>query len=564
MRNLQTAVLLTGVNQTDHIKQFETLSLQIANNCSSIVTILQSRDCPTVKSAVEALVAGFISQDEDLPKLKKNQLTIPVLEAWYDEQNAKPSLVVMIADFELFNATCIQELISILCSCASRLPLVVVLGIATSFTTLHSVLPSHISNKLDSNVFQSDSSTSMLNRILEEVILTHHSPFHLSGKSFKILLDIFLFYDYSLHSFIQGYKLFMLEHFSTRPLSARLHRLDPETACFLTREECNVIRSSCLSFRSYVDSQQNAQNRIDLISNDDYLRGKMTARVFRIERHWFQFFWSLRLLTVLLEDLPRNELGKLLRELYPICVTSNVTQQEEYKECFKLLKFSSKDKFLAKMDKIIAITEKFLADDSMEKPQKVNLNKVEKNFRELRERIEKAGMSPTKAEAPKAPSTPTTEVSKKGTMSRQAMMEKLKESAKNNQQRVLVDYEVQLNDCVNYLNQVMTNYLRPISEAPPLHEFSVFTDSHSVRRQIVGAPRGALHNALSNPQHYLQCSCCAMSEGDRILPTLPDIAIGYKLHLECNKFINLYDWLQAFAMVIETNEDEDDISPEIQ
>lgn len=32
---------------------------------------------------------------------------------------------------------------------------------------------------------------------------------------------------------------------------------------------------------------------------------------------------------------------------------------------------------------------------------------------------------------------------------------------------------------------------------------------------------------------------------------LPDIAIAYQLHLECGKLINLHDWLQAFASVVE-------------
>ncbi|CRK91234.1 CLUMA_CG004916, isoform A [Clunio marinus] len=63
----------------------------------------------------------------------------------------------------------------------------------------------------------------------------------------------------------------------------------------------------------------------------------------------------------------------------------------------------------------------------------------------------------------------------------------------------------------------------------------------------MGIPRGALHQALSNPHIYMQCSCCKIPEQERILPSLPDISIVYKLHLECNKFIN-----------------EDHISPEVQ
>lgn len=566
-RNLQTAVLLTGVNQTDHFKQFVTLSKQIANNCPSTIVILQSRDCPTVKSAVESLVDGIINQDDEAPhKFKKNQLTLPVLKSWFDHRHGssevKPTVVIMLADFEQFNVNVMQELISILCSYTDRLPFVLLLGIATAFKALHNVLPSNVTNRMDVNVFQSDSSTEMLNKILDEVILTHRSPFQLSGKSFKILMDIFLFYDYSLHSFLNGYKMFMLEHFFTRPLSANFnsHKFDG-----LSHEDCETIRRSSPSFRAFVEAEENPETRIELITSDSYLMVKLRGRMLRLERYWAQFFCHLRILAILLEDLPRNELGKLLRELYPICVASDVTTLDEYKECFKLLRFTSKEKFLAKLEKILEVFQLF-DDDTLIESQKKNLTKVEENILYFYDKIKAAGMSPQKEAAKAPPTTPKTpsETIKKGAASRQEMMEKLKESAKNNPTRVLTAYERCLWDCLEYMNGLMQRHLQPVSHAPPFHEFTVFTDCQSVRRQIVGAPRGALHNALSNSQFYLQCECCAMPENEQILPTLPDIAIAYKLHLECNKFINLYDWLQAFAMVIETNEDEDDISPEIQ
>ena len=196
---------MTGVNQIDHFKQLDLLSQKISNNCFSIVTILKSRDCSNIKYTIESLVAGLIygqvNDDENIHvKLKKKQLTLSVLEAWYKNQfgsaEQKPKLTIILADFEQFPPHVMQDLVSILCSYSSRLPLVLVIGLATAFKTLHSVLPFHITNKISVNIFQAESSSCMLNRILDEVILTHHCPFFLSGKSFKILLDIFLFYDY--------------------------------------------------------------------------------------------------------------------------------------------------------------------------------------------------------------------------------------------------------------------------------------------------------------------------------------------------------------------------------
>lgn len=56
---------------------------------------------------------------------------------------------------------------------------------------------------------------------------------------------------------------------------------------------------------------------------------------------------------------------------------------------------------------------------------------------------------------------------------------------------------------VSYLEEMFSKGLQP-PHAQPFHEIVFFSDVASVRKQIVGSPRGALHTALSNPVHYLQ------------------------------------------------------------
>ncbi|XP_033253623.1 origin of replication complex subunit 3-like [Drosophila miranda] len=94
-------------------------------------------------------------------------------------------------------------------------------------------------------------------------------------------------------------------------------------------------------------------------------------------------------------------------------------------------------------------------------------------------------------------------------------------------------------------HQRLQTNLRALSEAPPLHELFVFSDITTVRRNIIGAPRAALHTALNNPHFYMQCQCCVLREQTQLMGTLPDLSVVYKLHLECGRMINLFDWLQA-------------------
>jgi hypothetical protein len=39
-----------------------------------------------------------------------------------------------------------------------------------------------------------------------------------------------------------------------------------------------------------------------------------------------------------------------------------------------------------------------------------------------------------------------------------------------------------------------------------------------------------------------------------ILPTQPDTCILYQLHLECGRWINLYDWFVSFRAILDRNE----------
>jgi origin recognition complex subunit 3 len=381
-----------------------------------------------------------------------------------------------------------------------------------------------------------------------------------------VLVDIFLFYDYSLHSFVQGFKTFMLEQFQTNNFSSIFSpegKMYDGLIDFLTQEDCENIRKNCMTFRRHVEQLEDAQARINLIKNDDELRKLLMKQKLRIYRFFFNFFSCLQMLAVLIEDLPRNNLGTLPRELYPVCAAEEIVKNEEYQECFKYLRFTSKDQFIAKLSRVIKILETALSDTTISDSGKSKFNRVLEKLKEHREKISNAGMSPIKIDQ-QVKSTPT-DASKKGGMSRQQMMEKLKESAMSNTPRMVIEYEKLLVECLDYLHHVFGSNLIPFSKGPTFIELFVFSDYSSIRRQIVGAPRGAIHNALSNPHHYLQCKCCELGEHEQILPSMPDICIAYKLHLECNKFINLYDWLQAFSMVVDSNEDEEEsIKPEIQ
>jgi len=62
--------------------------------------------------------------------------------------------------------------------------------------------------------------------------------------------------------------------------------------------------------------------------------------------------------------------------------------------------------------------------------------------------------------------------------------------------------------------------------------------------------RMRVHLALATPSKYLNCKCCQVKPTE-LKSSLPPISMAYKLHLECSKMINVYDWLQSYQSVRE-------------
>lgn len=132
---------------------------------------------------------------------------------WYDTRcgslsaGERPQLIVMMPDFEGFDSEVLQNLILVLHGYRESLPFVFVFGVATSFGAIHETLPFNVTNKITVKVFQADASPVVLNKVIDHVLLALDCPFHLSGTTFRMLTDIFLFYDFSVHGFVQGFKV---------------------------------------------------------------------------------------------------------------------------------------------------------------------------------------------------------------------------------------------------------------------------------------------------------------------------------------------------------------------
>lgn len=69
--------------------------------------------------------------------------------------------------------------------------------------------------------------------------------------------------------------------------------------------------------------------------------------------------------------------------------------------------------------------------------------------------------------------------------------------------KVESEFEMIRTRFVSYLGEMFAEGLQP-PFTQTFHEILFFSDVASVKKQIVGSPRGAVHTALSNPVQYLQ------------------------------------------------------------
>ncbi|KAI8428881.1 hypothetical protein MSG28_007518 [Choristoneura fumiferana] len=537
---IPSATLLTGVNQPDHVSQFEALIHKIRDEVTPHTAMVNSQDASTIKHLVENTVWQLIndheildasaieSEDETTPtkKLKKNQCTMTTLQNWYRSKylNSSPkkkhtvsmrSLVIIIPDFESFNCNVLQDFVMIISSYLSSLPIVFVFGVATSVSALHKSFPYHVSSKLLIKVFHSHSSPVYMNQVLEDIFLNYTSPLHLSGKAFELLTDVFLFYDFSVTGLIQSIKYCMMEHYYCDNVkSLCCERSNIENAVFkLCAEDLEAIRQ-LPSFRPYLESQP-FQTKISLFENDDFFKDVLCTELNRRHNYLQSFYLSVRVLAAFLKDLPKNVIGKTVREIYTKCVGEFICQSLTFKECMQLINFQSQVKLIDSIKGAL----KVIGTEFASSPTKKNTTKTafDDNIGENFTKTVRIHLLTFLGQLQNASTEATilTQTADEAEYDMEVVpgnRYKLKEQLlrATRVDKVQSEFEMIRARFVSYLEEMFAEGLQP-PFTQTFHEILFFSDVASVKKQIVGAPRGAVHTALSNPVQYLQIVIAALA-----------------------------------------------------
>ncbi|KAJ7174343.1 origin recognition complex subunit 3 N-terminus-domain-containing protein [Mycena filopes] len=183
----------------------------------TVVNHLYANDCTNITSAMKSLIGGFI----DPPKRKPTSLALydlALLQAWYDAtEDPRPNLVVLLHNFEQFDANIVQDMLYICSLQISRLPLTFMMSFSTPSPPayLQAALTRATLALLRVYHFSVPSGSEVLNTLL---LKTFFDP----------AVELLLFPGPTLFEFIEDYyathstsldAIAHLKHYTTEPLS---------------------------------------------------------------------------------------------------------------------------------------------------------------------------------------------------------------------------------------------------------------------------------------------------------------------------------------------------------
>ncbi|XP_030303248.1 origin recognition complex subunit 3 isoform X6 [Calypte anna] len=561
-REIPTAALILGVNVTDHDLTFRSLSEVLQNNISPYVALLEAKDCPGIKNLIQKLMGQLMNcyvdvEDEDYVQVSQKRIRCSMnsIITWYESVTKKtestalsekgtsssrhwqsPPVVVIFKDMESFTTKVLQDFIVISSQHIHELPLVLIFGIATSPMIIHSLLPHSVSSLLCIELFQSLSCKEHLSTVIDQVLLPTDFPFKLGEKVLQVLINVFLYHDFSVQNFIKGFQLCLVEHFYSQPLSVLCCQKEDtkKRVNSLTHEQCENVRR-LPSFRSYVESQA-SEKQVALLTEDNILKGIIQKLLEDLNVYHQNYLPVLRCLHVFTSSLPKYPLGKQIRELHCACLENKVWETKEYESSLQLARMLNKSDLVTMLQQCVEI---FVSSSGKE------FDKTVEKLKEFLTQFQKLEVEEAFQERDVSVS-PQKELQKKTDLYHlQKTLLELKDSRRS---KKLTKFEMLRFEVVDYIDSLVRNYLIP-AHHKTLHEIVYFNRASVLREHLNAAPRTALHTALNNPYSYLK-NQALKSEGGSISNKAPDICIVYKLHLECGRLINLVDWLEAFSTVV--------------
>ncbi|KAJ9179788.1 hypothetical protein P3X46_008110 [Hevea brasiliensis] len=527
-------VLTKNMEFVDDLLTFEELGLHLKSQGYHVAN-LSSLDF-SVKNGIGGCLRSLLRQ---LVMVTLDAHDISVLATWYREQgNCNNPVVIIIDDLERCCGKVLSDFIIMLSEWVFKIPVILIMGVATTLDALRNTLPSNVLHHLCPCKFILGSPSERMDAIVKAVLVKQCSGFRIGHKVAVFMRNYFVSQDGTITSFIRALKIACAQHFSMEPLSFILLR-------FLLEEDSQVLQGENYGLPPEVLLER----AFDLPS----YRNKIAERNFDTLFHGLselkklQNQWSTVLLCM-------HEAGKCdkiqLLDLFcealdPESGILRVSDTRKGLQKDSTVSPSNKDmhKKYASLQKGGFICQAIRKVRDLPAMQLCTLlkgwEKHTVDIPEIHDKVKEL-LSLVKFEDSKSLKRDLIEMSKRPASWSHLNLEKDSKAASEKAAR-LAEFMV-------------GKYMQPL-ECIAFHEVVCFKNVDKLQAALIGDPRRRIQVDLLEFHNIIQCSCCRR-HGNTLLPSMHDSSIMHTLAQEHGDLINLHDWYQSFKMVILSSSDK--------
>ncbi|KAJ2882670.1 Origin recognition complex subunit 3, partial [Coemansia asiatica] len=601
------AVVFSGVNTGDHSNLFQTLQDQLVSG-GHYVALLESQYCSSLPTMLKCLLDQIyecVSIDSISISENKGTAMLPMLPAsigakaigydmsllrlWWSQVSSRKKdsrVVVILQDFEGFAPMVVDDFIRIATNYCHEIPIVAVFGLATSYESIHQSLTKASISMLNVERFNLQRSKQCIDAAIRSVFVESASVLSFGVEAYKSLLDQFLLYNFSISGFVKKLKFAAMDFFYAHPLSVLSVMVNPskddctaasassicECPIRLSRDQTELIRMQRSVQRfldAKVDSAGGRRYVVQALVDDDFLQDTVLPDMLRqLVSYRQSYSLGIAMVLAIQEFLPES-LQKPLRTLHYYGVSQAFDECAHWKTlsaALRRMKAPEMEKLMQRLKDTVSLAVAAKnADFSFAESKSIDIPDL----------IQKAAVLIADPDALSQDSDDDDDQSSKGMAKRDPASKRVRtRTDMENRPFLLFDKDSSdqvlraLDKCCGYIESVLRVCLSPY-QAVPLHEIFYYRHSLLLDTTFSPQPRAAVQAALGKTQYYINCDCCKSASQDsdglggdnqdsgedhRIVPTMNDTSIAYRLHQECGRMINLYDWFSAFSSVVEQEE----------
>ncbi|XP_010918184.1 origin of replication complex subunit 3 [Elaeis guineensis] len=521
-RKIPTALILTkNVEFVDDLLTFQELGGHLkSSGCH--VAYLTSLDF-SVKHGISGCLRSLLRQ---LVSEAPDMADISILASWYCEpENCDNPVLVIIDDSERCCGAVLADFITMLSEWVIKIPIIFIMGVATTFDAPRRLLPSDAQQHLHPCKFTLGSPCEKMNALIESVLVKSCSGFSIGHKVAAFLRNYFLRHDGTFTSFVRALKLACVKHFEMEPLSfLGLDILDEDSEIF-QQGQCDSLPDSLRNHAFNLPSCQ--REKILKGTGGSLVHGLTELR--RLQKCWSSVVMCLfevgkrknmQLLDIFCEAIDPT--------LYNLRALDHNLQLSSLigRNLIEGKSSSAKGGFIAQA--IQQVRE--LPAASLSHLLNIwgvhtgEMNEIQDRVRELQSIISSGG----------------------GGL---IFKEKCTDIHKRSRSLSAGKGTLSVNDkAAMLLDGMVRKFLMPI-ECVPFHEIVCFKHVDVLQSALIGDPRRTIQVDLLKSPTYLQCCCCSRG-GNALSSSMHDTSIMYSLAQEYGDVINLHDWYQSFKATV--------------